>query len=125
MVIRRSEILSSKGQGHEVKSGGYVTLIEDSVIASMDGVDSRLIDVTQGGRLTIRRSVLEEGRASANSDMIGYALEGFRFPKSFDIGRAVYVRSNRVFLIWPSSDPRGKAVLTARFVPAVCVGPPG
>jgi hypothetical protein len=80
LVIRRSEILSSKGQGHEVKSGGYVTLIEDSVIASMDGVDSRLIDVTQGGRLTIRRSVLEEGRASANSDMIGYALEGFRFP---------------------------------------------
>jgi hypothetical protein len=79
LVIRRSTFLSSEREGHEIKSGGYSTIIEDSVVASLNGNDSRLIDVTKGGRLVIRCSVLEEGPASSNSDIIGYALEGFTY----------------------------------------------
>ncbi len=74
--ISRSFFLSARDQGHEIKSRAIETIIEDTVIASLDGVDSRLIDVANGGRLVIRRSVLAEGTASVNSDMIGYGLEG-------------------------------------------------
>ncbi len=74
--ISRSRFLASRDQGHEIKSRALFNLIEDSVIASADGDDSRLIDVSNGGVLIIRRSVLQEGAASVNHDLIGYGLEG-------------------------------------------------
>ncbi len=74
--ISRSFFLAARDQGHEIKSRAAETIIEDTVIASLGGGDSRLIDVSNGGRLVIRRCVLEEGTASVNSDMIGYGLEG-------------------------------------------------
>ena len=83
--ISRSFFLSARDQGHEIKSRAAETIIEDSVIASLGGADSRLIDVANGGRLVIRRSVLEEGPASVNSDMIGYGLEGMAADRSHRI----------------------------------------
>lgn len=76
LVLRRSQVLSSRDQGHEVKSRATRTLIEDSVVASLDGVDSRLIDVPNGGEVIIRNSLLEKGGKSVNVDVIGYGLEG-------------------------------------------------
>jgi hypothetical protein len=52
--------------------------IEESVIASLDGVDSRLIDLPDGGENVIRRNVLEHGPMSSNQDLIGVGLEGQR-----------------------------------------------
>jgi len=80
LIIRNSLILSSINQGHELKSRARFNLIEQSVIASLSGNDSRLIDISNGGQLIIRGSVLEEGPASVNSDVIGFALEGTRYP---------------------------------------------
>lgn len=80
LIIRRSQILSSRGEGHEVKSRAAVTLIEDSVIASLDGLDSRLVDVPNGGELTIRRTLLEKGPMSSNDELIGFGLEGVKYP---------------------------------------------
>ena len=74
--ISRSFFLAAGDQGHEIKSRAAETVIEDTVIASLDGDDSRLIDVSNGGRLVIRRSLLVEGPASVNHDLIGYGLEG-------------------------------------------------
>ncbi|RMF73370.1 MAG: hypothetical protein D6740_04060, partial [Alphaproteobacteria bacterium] len=74
--ISRSFFLAARDQGHEIKSRAVETIIEDTVIASLAGADSRLLDISHGGRLIIRRCVLEEGAASVNSDMIGYGLEG-------------------------------------------------
>lgn len=76
LVIRRCRFLSSKDQGHEIKSRAAATLIEDSTIATLDGVDSRLIDIPNGGQVTIRGNTLAEGPKSANSNVIGIGLEG-------------------------------------------------
>ena len=80
LTIRNSRILSSKEEGHEVKSRAARTLIENNVIASLDGVDSRLIDVPNGGELVVRDNVLEMGPNTSNPDLIGYGLEGIRHP---------------------------------------------
>jgi len=75
LVISDSLFLASQGEGHEIKSRAAKTTIVRSVIASMNGVDSRLIDVPNGGELTVTDSVLLKGPNSASSDAIGFALE--------------------------------------------------
>jgi hypothetical protein len=75
LIIRDSLFLSSVGEGHEIKSRAGRNIIERSVVASLGGADSRLIDISNGGELIVRDSVLQEGPGSVNSDMIGFALE--------------------------------------------------
>ena len=79
LYIKNSIFISSQGEGHEIKSRGGLTVIENSVIASLDGVDSRLIDISNGGELIIRNSILQQGPASSNTDVIGFALEGKKY----------------------------------------------
>ncbi len=76
LIIENSQFLSSKGEGHEIKSRARKTIIYNSVIASKDGNDSRLIDVSHGGILIIRHSILQQGKNSKNRQMIGFGLEG-------------------------------------------------
>ncbi|MGF1703233.1 hypothetical protein L4D09_23355 [Photobacterium makurazakiensis] len=78
LEIRYSKFYSSKDQGHEIKSRAAETLIEYSEIASLSGVDSRLVDVPNGGKLTIRDSVLEQGPNTSNYQLVGYGLEGMK-----------------------------------------------
>ena len=80
--IKNSLILSSKSEGHEVKSRGDVTVIEDSIIASLSSKDSRLVDVSNGGVLVVSRSVLQQGPNSSNQDLIGYGLEGMKHARN-------------------------------------------
>jgi hypothetical protein len=75
LEFRRNSVLSSKGEGHGLKSRAAVSVIEDNVIAGLDGVDSRAIDVPNGGDVVIRNNVLEKGPNSSNRDVIGVALE--------------------------------------------------
>jgi hypothetical protein len=75
LVIRGSQFLASQNEGHEIKSRALRTLIECSVIASLDGVDSRNIDLPNGGDVEIRGSVIQQGANSANREIIGYGLE--------------------------------------------------
>lgn len=82
LIIRRSAFLSSRGEGHEVKSRAARTVIEDSVIASLDGVDSRLIDLPNGGVAVIRNTILEKGVNSSNWDVIGFGLEGIKYSEN-------------------------------------------
>jgi hypothetical protein len=81
LELRRNRFLASKEEGHEIKSRARSTLIEDNVIASLDGVDSRLIDIPNGGEVVIRGNVLEIGPNSSNPDLIGLGLERGRHPK--------------------------------------------
>ncbi|MCO7223140.1 fibronectin type III domain-containing protein [Pleionea sp. CnH1-48] len=76
LIVRGSHILSSKSEGHEIKSRAARTTIESSVVASLDGVDSRLLDISNGGVVVIRNNVLEQGPNSSNSQAIGIGLEG-------------------------------------------------
>ncbi|HEY1013688.1 MAG TPA: hypothetical protein VGE07_13335 [Herpetosiphonaceae bacterium] len=82
LIIRRSDLFSAIGEGHEIKSRGRLTRIEHSRIASLDGRDSRLIDVPNGGQLLILNSILEEGPASSNREVIGFGHEGVTQPQN-------------------------------------------
>lgn len=82
LSIRCSKFLSSKGQGHEIKTRTAKTVIEDNTIASLNGHDSRLIDIANGGEVVIRRNLLEMGPNSVNSEIVGIGYEGTGFPKN-------------------------------------------
>ncbi len=75
LLVEDSIFLASKSEGHEIKSRATATLIMNSVIASLDGRDSRLIDLPNGGDFSLFNNVLEQGPHSRNGDVIGYALE--------------------------------------------------
>ena len=73
-MISDSLFLAARGEGHEIKTRAAENTITRSVIASLNGEDSRLIDAPNGGVLTITESVLS-GPNTANSDVIGFGLE--------------------------------------------------
>lgn len=76
LVVRNSEFLSSKSQGHEFKTRARETVVECSTIASLDGKDSRSFDIPNGGKTVLRKNVIEQGPSSVNSGIVGYAAEG-------------------------------------------------
>ncbi|MFP6747129.1 MAG: right-handed parallel beta-helix repeat-containing protein [Alphaproteobacteria bacterium] len=78
LTIRNTRILSSKGQGHTLKTGARRTIVEDSVLAALDGKNSRAIDAYAGGELIVRRSVLQQSKNTDNHEFIGVALESRR-----------------------------------------------
>jgi len=81
LIIEDSQILSSRNWGHEIKSRALETTLIRSVVASLGGNDSRLLDLPHGGILEVRDSVLEQGPASSNEGAIGFGLEGRRHPE--------------------------------------------
>jgi hypothetical protein len=115
VTLRRSSFLSSQGEGHEVKSRARRTVIEDCVIASLDGVDSRLLDVPNGGEVLIRNSILEKGPKAANFDLIGFGLEGLKYESnSLTLENVEFILDNpRANLL------RGTVLLTSRGVKVV------
>ncbi|MEA3642976.1 MAG: hypothetical protein VBE63_23985 [Lamprobacter sp.] len=74
----RSWSLSARNAGHEIKSRADVTVIRDSLVASLNARDSRLIDLPNGGVFLLTGSILGEGPGSENWDLIGYGLEGLK-----------------------------------------------
>lgn len=93
LAIDRSYILGSDGQGHEIKSRAERTTITHCVVASMTQQDSRLIDLPDGGIVSIRDNTLQQGPNSANRDMIGFGLEGRRHQQN-----ALEVKRNLIIL---------------------------
>ncbi|TQV76230.1 right-handed parallel beta-helix repeat-containing protein [Denitrobaculum tricleocarpae] len=75
LIVRDSRLVSSRDEGHEIKSRARKTTIENSIIGSELGRDSRTIDLPNGGEITIVNNVIQKGPNSANPDMIGIALE--------------------------------------------------
>ena len=78
LIVRRTRVLNSKDQGHGIKSRSAYTLIEDSVVASLNGDDSYLIDIPNGGQAVIRNCLLVEGANTVNTNMFTYGAEGMR-----------------------------------------------
>lgn len=75
-IFRNNQVLSTTGAGHGYKSRAQKSIIEGNIIASLDGHDSRAIDLSNGGEVIIRGNILQKGPNSENYDMIGLALEG-------------------------------------------------
>lgn len=76
LFINNSSFVNNRNGGHEIKSRSYHTEITNSVIASSQSRDSRLIDVPNGGVLIIQNNVLIEGPFSENHDLLSWGVEG-------------------------------------------------
>ncbi len=74
LIIRNSTIIRPNDQGHSIKSRAAKTVVEGSVVGSLDHVDSRAIDIPNGGEIVLRDNVIHEGPNSVNSDVIGIGL---------------------------------------------------
>lgn len=75
LIVRNSLLLRARYEGNNFKSRAQKMTFECSVSASLDGEDSREMDISQGGDVVIRNSVIQQGPESANSNMIGFAME--------------------------------------------------
>jgi hypothetical protein len=75
LLFRGNRVLATKGSGHGLKSRAQRTIVENNIIASLDGQDSHAIDLPHGGEVVIRNNVLQKGPNSENGQMIGLALE--------------------------------------------------
>ena len=95
LLVEDSLFLAARDQGHEIKTRAHTSKIVRSVIASLNGQDSRLIDVSNGGTLVVEDSVLAQGPNSSNADMIGFALEA-RQPAA--MSDYVILRNNLILL---------------------------
>ena len=82
LFINGSHFVASVGEGHEIKSRARETHISGSVIANLDGHDSRLVDVPNGGVLKIVDSVLEQSEQTSNWNLIGFGHEGYKYDKN-------------------------------------------
>ena len=77
LLLTSSAILANRNQ-HSLKSRGPLTVIDNSIIASLSGASSRLIDISNGGELHITNSLLQHGPGAVNNQAIGYGLEGVK-----------------------------------------------
>ncbi|TWX52484.1 hypothetical protein [Colwellia hornerae] len=93
--IRYSKFLNTKKQGSSIKSRSKKVLIENSIIATMDSVDSRAVDMAKYGELIIRNSILQQGNNSSNSQLLAYGLEK-KAERVFDVNR-VEITNNLIF----------------------------
>lgn len=82
LIVRRSQILGSRDQGHGIKSRAEYTLIENSVVASLEGDDSYLIDIPGGGTAVIRNSLLVEGANTVNWSIVSFGVETQTFERN-------------------------------------------
>jgi len=120
LIIRRSLFLAAKEEGHEIKSRAARTVVEDSVVASLGGNDSYLIDIPNGGEAVIRRNVLQEGPASVNFTAIAFGMEGIRHA-----GSRLAIEDNLILMDRPSAIVVDSAGPAASFVRNVVAGPRG
>lgn len=73
-VLRNVKILASDN-GHLLKSGARATLVENSVLAALQGASGATVNSYGGGALTIRNSVLQLGPNTQNHNFLSYADE--------------------------------------------------
>lgn len=103
VLIRRSRILSAQNAGHSLKSGARKLTVEDSIIAALNGHNSRALDAYSGGEVVLLRNVIQQGPQSDNSDVIGLALESGRLLPD---GHSLRLENN-----WVIFDDSGRGIL--------------
>jgi hypothetical protein len=117
LTIRGSLFLAARDEGHEIKSRAATTLIENSLVASLDGRDSYLIDIPDGGTATIRNNLLQEGPKSSNESAIAFGLEGIAHDVS-----SLAVTGNLFLVAKPNTRLVRAAATNARFEDNIVIG---
>ncbi len=75
-VFRYNYSHDALAQGHELKSRANFNFILYNRISNINNIDSRNIDIPNGGTTVIMGNTIEQGQNSANSNILGYGLEG-------------------------------------------------
>ncbi|KGJ95942.1 PD40 domain-containing protein [Thalassotalea sp. ND16A] len=75
LIFRNSTVRAVFGNGHLIKSRAINTLIEQSNLLGLHGLQSRTIDFPCGGNLTVSSSTLQHGKNSDNADVISIGTE--------------------------------------------------
>jgi len=75
VIIENSIFLRAAYEGNNMKSRAKRMEFRCSVSASLNGADSREMDISEGGELLIENSLIQQGVESVNSGMIGFATE--------------------------------------------------
>lgn len=76
-IFRYNYSINAIAEGHELKSRAHRNIIMYNYIANLNTVDSRNIDIPNGGTAVIVGNIIEQGQNSSNSNIIGFGLEGF------------------------------------------------
>lgn len=76
LIFRFNYSHDAIAEGHELKSRANYNFIICNRIANELSVDSRTVDLPNGGTCVMVGNVIEQGVNSANSNLMGYGLEG-------------------------------------------------
>lgn len=76
LIFRYNFSYNAIASGHEFKSRANYNFILYNTIANYTTVDSRTIDIPNGGTAVIMGNIIEQGPNSENTNLLGYGLEG-------------------------------------------------
>jgi len=76
LIFRYNHSYDATAEGHELKSRAKYNIITYNTIANQQTTDSRTIDLPNGGTVIMLGNIIEQGPNSANSNILGYGLEG-------------------------------------------------
>ncbi len=79
-VFRYNYSYDAIASGHELKSRATHNFILFNRLANISTIDSRTIDLPNGGFALVMGNIIEQGMNSSNSNLLGYGLEGFTNP---------------------------------------------
>lgn len=85
LIFRYNYCYNALAQGHEFKSRANYNFIFYNTIANYQTVDSRNIDLPNGGTTVLIGNVIEQGQNSANSNILGYGNEGLSNTAQHDL----------------------------------------
>lgn len=80
LIFRYNLSLNAIAEGHELKSRARHNFILYNHLANRTTVDSRTIDLPNGGTAVLVGNIIEQGPSSANSNLVGYGMEGLNNP---------------------------------------------
>ncbi|MCC6460395.1 MAG: T9SS type A sorting domain-containing protein [Saprospiraceae bacterium] len=80
LIFRYNYSVNAIAEGHELKSRAKNNILLYNFIGNLSTIDSRTVDLPNGGAAILVGNILEQGPNSANSNIFGYGLEGLVNP---------------------------------------------
>ena len=123
--VRNSIFLRARHEGQNMKTRAQKMTFECSVSASLDGEDSRELDISEGGDVLITNSIIQQGPESVNSGMLGFATESKNPARRHAVQRLIIRdtdllndRSNGTFVAYNAYNSFELELTNVRFIGA-------
>lgn len=92
LIFRFNSSINAIAEGHEFKSRATNNFILYNKISNLSSEDSRNIDIPNGGTAIIMGNIIEQNQQTANSNIIGFGLEGLTNPGK----HSLYIVNNTI-----------------------------